>query len=64
MTMSGFLKQVARQTISSINDDLPESEFDITLHNDNQLFNVDNPASEINFLESGQRLNVNCWVSA
>ena len=45
-------------TISSINDDLPESEFDITLHNDNQIFNVDNPASEINFLESGQRLNV------
>ena len=45
-------------TISSINDDLPESEFSVTLHNDNQIFNVDNPASEINFLESGQRLNV------
>ena len=29
-----------------------------TLHNDNQIFNVDNPASEINFLESGQQLNV------
>lgn len=47
-----------KTTISSINDDLPESEFSVTLHNDNQIFNVDNPASEINFLESGQRLNV------
>lgn len=53
-----ILEASSKTTISSINDDLPESEFDITLHNDNQLFNVDNPASEINFLESGQRLNV------
>ena len=49
-----ILEASSKTTISSINDDLPESEFDITLHNDNQLFNVDNPASEINFLESGQ----------
>ena len=53
-----ILNAINKTTISSINDDLPESEFSVTLHNDNQIFNVDNPASEINFLESGQRLNV------
>lgn len=45
-------------TLSAINEDLPESEFKITLCNDNQLFNVDNPSSDINFLESGQKVNV------
>lgn len=45
-------------TLSVINEDLPESEFKVTLCNDNQLFNVDNPSSDINFLESGQKVNV------
>lgn len=45
-------------TLSAINEDLPESEFKVTLFNDNQLFNVDNPSSDINFLESGQKVNV------
>lgn len=45
-------------TLSTINEDLPESEFKVTLCNDNQLFNVDNPSSDINFLESGQKVNV------
>lgn len=45
-------------TLSAINEDLPESEFNVTLCNDNQLFNVDNPSSDINFLESGQKVNV------
>lgn len=44
--------------LSAINDDLPESEFDVTLCNTDQIFNVDNPSSDINFLESGQKLNV------
>lgn len=44
-------------TLSAINEDLPESEFKVTLCNDNQLFNVDNPSSDINFLESGQKVN-------
>ena len=44
-------------TLSAINEDLPESEFTVTLCNDNQLFNVDNPSSDINFLESGQKVN-------
>lgn len=45
-------------TLSAINEDLPESEFKVTLCNDDQLFNVDNPSSDINFLESGQKVNV------
>ena len=45
-------------TLSAINEDLPESEFTVTLCNDDQLFNVDNPSSDINFLESGQKVNV------
>lgn len=45
-------------TLSAINEDLPESEFTVTLCNNNQLFNVDNPSSDINFLESGQKVNV------
>lgn len=45
-------------SISAINEDLPESEFDATLYNKEHVFNVDNPSSDINFLESGQQLNV------
>lgn len=45
-------------TLSAINEDLPESEFKVTLCNDDQLFNVDNPSSDINFLESGQKVNI------
>ena len=53
-----ILEANSKISLSAINDDLPESEFSITLNNDKQIFNVDNPASEINFLESGQRVNV------
>ena len=53
-----WIKEASSTTsLSAINDDLPQSEFSITLNNDNQIFNVDNPASEINFLESGQKIN-------
>ena len=44
--------------LSAINEDLPEVNFSVTLKNDDQRFNVDNPSSEINFLESGQNLSV------
>lgn len=53
-----ILEANSKTSLSAINDDLPESEFSIKLNNDEQIFNVDNPASEINFLESGQRMNV------
>lgn len=45
-------------TLSAINEDLPEVEFSVNLRNDDQRFNVDNPSSEINFLETGQKLSV------
>lgn len=48
----------SKTNLSVINEELPESEFSVTLNNENQIFNVDNPASEINFLESGQKINV------
>ena len=44
--------------LSAINEDLPEVNFSVTLKNEDQRFNVDNPASEINFLESGQKMSV------
>lgn len=44
--------------LSAINEDLPEVNFSVTLKNDDQRFNVDNPSSEINFLESGQEMSV------
>lgn len=43
-------------SLSAINESLPEVNFSATLRNDEQRFNVDNPSSEINFLESGQRM--------
>lgn len=45
-------------TLSAINEDLPEINFSVNLRNDDQRFNVDNPSSEINFLETGQKLSV------
>ena len=44
--------------LSAINEDLPEVAFSVNLRNDDQRFNVDNPSSEINFLETGQRVSV------
>lgn len=44
--------------LSAINEDLPEVNFSVTLKNDDQRFNVDNPSSEINFLEPGQEMSV------
>ena len=44
--------------LSAINEELPEVNFSVTLKNDDQRFNVDNPSSEINFLESGQNISV------
>ena len=35
--------------LSAISEELPEINFSVTLRNDDQRFNVDNPSSEINF---------------
>lgn len=48
----------SKTSLSVINEELPDTEFILNLNNENQIFNVDNPASEINFLESGQKINV------
>lgn len=48
----------SKSTLSMINDDLPQVDFSVTLTNYDQIFNVDNPESAINFLESGQNVNV------
>ena len=45
-------------TLSFINEDLPEIYFSVNLKNNDQRFNVDNPSSEINFLETGQNVSV------
>lgn len=44
--------------LSAINEELPEINFSIVLKNEDQRFNVDNPSSEINFLETGQKMSV------
>lgn len=48
--------------LSAINEDLPEVNFSVTLKNENQRFNVDNPSSEINFLETGQNISVSYGI--
>lgn len=45
-------------SLSAINEDLPETDFEFTLKNDGQVFNVDNPSSAINFLETGQKASI------
>jgi hypothetical protein len=44
--------------VSPICSDVPQIDFSVTLQNYNQYFNVDNPDSAINFLETGQEMYV------
>lgn len=44
--------------LSVINEELPEINFSVVLKNEDQRFNVDNPSSEINFFETGQKISV------
>lgn len=44
--------------LSVINEELPEINFSVVLKNEDQRFNVDNPSSEINFFETGQKITV------
>lgn len=53
-----IISTTSRNSLSAINEFLPEINFSVTLKNEDQRFNVDNPSSEINFLESGQKLSV------
>ena len=45
-------------SLSAISESLPEVNFSVNLKNENQKFNVDNPSSDINFLESGQQMEI------
>lgn len=53
-----IIETESTSTLSQINEDLPEVNFSVTLKNEDQRFNVDNPSSEINFLESEQNMSV------
>ena len=53
-----IIESESTSSTSQINEDLPEVNFSVTLKNENQRFNVDNPSSEINFLEPGQNMSV------
>ena len=44
--------------VSPICENIPQVDFYVKLRNDDQYFNVDNPDSAINFLESGQEMEV------
>lgn len=44
--------------VSPICADVPQIDFSVTLNNYNQYFNVDNPNSAINFLETGQEMYI------
>lgn len=44
--------------ISPIGADVPQIDFSVTLKNYDKYFNVDNPKSAINFLETGQEMEI------
>lgn len=44
--------------ISPIGSDVPQIDFSVTLKNYDKYFNVDNPKSAINFLETGQQMQI------
>lgn len=44
--------------VSPIGADVPQIDFSVTLKNYDKYFNVDNPKSTINFLETGQEMDI------
>lgn len=44
--------------VSPIGADVPQFDFSVTLKNYDRYFNVDNPNSAINYLETGQEMNI------
>ena len=44
--------------ISPIGEDVPQIDFSVTLKNYDRYFDVDNPKSAINFLETGQEMDI------
>lgn len=44
--------------VSPVGADIPQIDFSVTLQNYDRYFNVDNPKSAVNFLETGQEMDV------
>lgn len=44
--------------VSPVGADVPQIDFSVTLDNKNHYFDVDNPTSAINFLETGEPINI------
>lgn len=47
--------------VSPIGADVPQIDFTVQLKNYDHYFNVDNPKSAINFLETGQEMQIHYW---
>lgn len=52
------LSSSLESNVSPIGSDIPQIDFTVTLKNYDKYFNVDNPKSAINFLETGQEMEI------
>lgn len=52
------MSSVLESYVSPIGADIPQIDFSVTLKNYDKYFNVDNPKSAINFLETGQEMDI------
>ena len=50
--------EITAAYVSPIGADVPQIDFSVQLKNYDHYFNVDNPKSAINFLETGQEMEI------
>jgi hypothetical protein len=53
-----ILNSTLRESISPISEDMPTLDFSLTVDNQDKTYDIENDASSINFLESGQECSV------
>lgn len=53
-----ILNSTLRESISPISEDMPTLDFNLTIDNQDRTYDIENDASSINFLESGQECSV------
>jgi len=53
-----ILNSTLRESISPISEDMPTLDFSLTIDNQDRTYDIENDASSINFLESGQECSV------
>lgn len=53
-----ILNSTLRESISPISEDMPTLDFSLTVDNQDKTYDIENDASSINFLESGQECTV------